>query len=131
MTAYWRELYHNFSRHGDGREKLLYDYSLDEPTSNCVERKFRNGSFKEWDCRAHWAQIKARAAALHAVDPNLRSLVTTELCDTAVSKPNAGKCVEPDGLEAIKRDINLCKSLHTCFSSKCTRRLVPRLSLTL
>ena len=87
VTAYWKALYHNFSRHGDGREKLLYDYSLDEPTSNCVERKFANGTFNRWDCRLHWAQIKARAAALHAVDPDLRSLVTTELCDTGRFPP--------------------------------------------
>ena len=115
MTAYWQALYRNFSRHGDGREKLLYDYSLDEPTTNCVERKFLNGSFREWDCRSHWAQIQARAATLHAVDPDLRSLVTTELCNIEERRLNAGKCIEPDGLEAIKHDINLCEPLTACF----------------
>jgi hypothetical protein len=84
---------------------------MDEPSSNCVERKFQNGTFKEWDCKLHWAQIKARAAALHAVDPDLRSRVTTELCNVEERRIDAGKCIEPDGLEAIKHDINLCESL--------------------
>ena len=38
VSAYWGAVYANFSRHKDGRELLLYDYSLDEPTGhNCVE----------------------------------------------------------------------------------------------
>eukprot|EP01046_Picozoa_sp_COSAG06_P077607 COSAG06_NODE_25352_length_639_cov_0.846296_1_plen_127_part_00 len=119
-------MYRNFTRHGDGREKLLYDYSMDEPSSNCVERKFQNGTFKEWDCKLHWAQIKARAAALHAVDPDLRSLVTTELCNVEERRIDAGKCIEPDGLEAIKHDINLCESLSArlpAWSSSLTQIL--------
>jgi len=37
---------------------------------------------------------------------------------TAVSRPNAGKCIEPDGLEAIKHDINLWESLlASCLHS--------------
>ena len=95
VTGYWKELYQNFSRHGDGREQLLYDYSLDEPTSHCTDT----------DCHDHFAQIKARAAALHAVTPLLRSLVTTELCEFHMDAK--GQCIVPSGMEDIKEDINL------------------------
>jgi hypothetical protein len=99
VTAYWRELYLNFSRHGDGREKLLYDKTFDEPTGHgCHYNKQLHHS----NCSINFANIRERAAALHAAEKSLRSAVTTELCDPA----NSG-CKPPIGMETAKSDITL------------------------
>jgi hypothetical protein len=99
VTAFWRELYQNFSRHGDGREKLLYDKTFDEPTGHGCPY---NRQLHHSNCTINFANIRERAAALHAAEPSLRSAVTTELCDPA----NSG-CKPPIGMETAKSDITL------------------------
>ena len=99
VTAYWRELYLNFSRHGDGREKLLYDKTFDEPTGHGCHY---NKQLRHSNCSINFANIRERAAALHAAEKSLRSAVTTELCDPA----NSG-CKPVIGMQTAKSDITL------------------------
>jgi hypothetical protein len=99
VTAYWRELYHNFSRYGDGREQLLYDKTFDEPTGHGCQY---NHQLHASNCTINFLNIRARAAALHAAERGLRSAVTTELCDPA----NSG-CRPPIGMATAKSDITL------------------------
>ena len=59
------------------------------------------------------AQIKARAAALRAANSELRSLVTTELCETGKMGAN-GRCIVPPGLDTVKDDISLWVPMIQC-----------------
>jgi len=109
VTNYWRQVYSNFSSHGDGREELLYDYSVDEPTGHgCTTT-----ASGERNCSSNFAQIKARAAALRAANSELRSLVTTELCETGKMGAN-GRCIVPPGLDTVKDDISLWVPMIQC-----------------
>lgn len=99
VTAFWRELYHNFSRYDDGREKLLYDYTFDEPTGHDCPY---NRQLDHSNCSSNFDYIRERAAAVHAASPSLRTAVTTELCDPA----NSG-CAPPIGMDTAKTDITL------------------------
>jgi sucrose-6-phosphate hydrolase SacC (GH32 family) len=109
VTKYWAAVLANFSKFNDGRERLLYDYSLDEPTGAkaplCVLYHSNVTGHTARNCTGAFQLIKARAAALHAVDPNLRSLVTTEFCGQGGNIN--GTCNVPMGLEDVKDDINL------------------------
>jgi hypothetical protein len=108
VTAYWHELYLNFSKHGDGREKLLYDKTFDEPTGHgCTY----NQQLHHSNCSINFANIRERAAALHAAEKSLRSAVTTELCDPA----NSG-CKPVIGMETAKSDITLWIPNSKCES---------------
>ena len=99
VVSFWRELYRNFSRFGDGREELLYDKTFDEPTGHgCVY----NQQLHQSNCTCNFANIRERAASLHAAQASLRSAVTTELCDPA----NSG-CKPVIGMETAKSDITL------------------------
>ena len=99
VTAFWRELYLNFSRYGDGREKLLYDKTFDEPTGHGCPY---NRQLHHSNCTINFANIRARAATLHAAEESLRSAVTTELCD-----PTNTGCKPPIGMATAKADITL------------------------
>ena len=109
VKKYWAAVLTNFSRHNDGRDSLLYDYSLDEPTGAkaplCVIYHSNATGHSARNCTVAYQLIKARAAALHAVDPSLRSLVTTEFCGQGGNIN--GTCNVPMGLSEVKDDINL------------------------
>ena len=93
VETYWRTLLKHFQK--KGWEDLLFDYTMDEP--HTVPGKSPDD----------WKHLHLRASAAHAVDPALRTLVTTEFCEEF--QDANGSCVIPPDVVAANRsgDITL------------------------